>query len=110
MRAYRSEVLLREIAKKVSEEIVIRTYDERGSHDTRRPSTKPEREIIYGVIVGALYNLNFNRYAISGDSTAQEQVVCDTAEFIAGRFLPEANCYDTIYLPLKKIIKDWEEE
>lgn len=108
MRAYRSEVLLREIAKNVSEEIVIRTYDERGSHDTRRSSTKPEREIIYGVIVGALYNLNFNRHSLLNDNMTQ--VVCDTAEFIAGRFLPEANCYDTIYLPLKKIIKDWEEE
>lgn len=110
MRAYRSEVLLREIAKKVSEEIVIRTYDERGSHDTRRPSTKPEREIIYGVIVGALYNLNFNLHPLSNDNITQEQVVCDTAEFIAGRFLPEANCYDTIYLPLKNILSNWEEE
>lgn len=102
---------LKEQAEKYSEEIMVREYNNGASVDTRRKSTEQEKEIIFNVLYGALHGLNW------GDECRRnrkmEQAICDTAEFIIDNFINkekfgiECNGYDTIYIPLKKILADW---
>lgn len=105
-RQHKSETELKEIAASIAEEIVIRTYHGGNSEDTRRKSTEEEKQIIYKIAYGALLGLNWGEDCRS--SRLAEQKIIDTAEFMIGQFIREANGYDTIYLPLKKAVKDWE--
>lgn len=107
-RMFRSEGQLKEKAMALSKRIVIRTYNRGNSTDTCRKSTKKEEEIIYKLAYGALLGLNWNEK--TRDSEDMSQAIIDTAEFTINLFLPDCNGYDTLYLPLKKILRDWKKE
>ena len=108
MREYKTESELKEIANKISDTIMIRTYENGNSYDNRRNTTTIEEAIIYKIAYGALLGLNY------GDdcrkSRFAEQKIIDTVEFIIDQFIPDCNGYDTIYLPLKKAIREWIKE
>ena len=92
----------------MSETIMIRTYENGNSNDTRRKTTKPEKAIIYKIAYGALLALNHGEEVRS--SRMAEQSIIDTAEYTIDLFIPECNGYDTIYIPLKKALANWEKE
>ncbi len=96
-------------AEKISESIVIRTYDNGNSKDTRRPATPEESRTIAGIVSGALLSVKWG--SAERDVKQHEkalQQAADTAEFIAHSFLPDANSYDTVYRPIKEF--SWQEE
>ncbi len=106
MRIVKTESELKRIAEKISETIMIRSYENGNSRDDRRETTTPEKQIIFRIAYGALLGLNY------GDATrsdkGREQAILDTVEFVLTQFIREANGYDTIYWPLKKALDNWE--
>ena len=93
---------LKEIARDIAGSIMIREYINGNSYDTRRQTTKKEQEIIRNIAYGAMLAYRFRKSDIDG--------ILDEAEFTLMQFLPEANTYDTIYIPIRKVTKTgcWE--
>lgn len=88
------------LADKIAESITIRTYVNGNSHDDTRPSTDTEKDIISKIVYSALLAYGWSDLA-SIDS------ILDMAEFTLHQFLPDANTYDTIYIPMRKLIGTW---
>ena len=107
MRHFVSEQILKEWARNASQSIVVRTYENGNSRDTRRKPTAHEEEIIFKTIYGALLGLNWGE--TNRSSGIAEQAILDTAEYTLDLFIPQANGYDTIYNPLRKILTEWEQ-
>lgn len=93
------------IADKIAQSIVIRTYNNGSSCDTRRETTAEEQRAIYNVANGALSSLQWG--ADTMQDPRLERSIIDTAEFIINQFLPDCNGYDTIYIPLKNAVDEW---
>ena len=94
-----NEAQLKEIARDIAGSIVIRDYVNGSSRDTHRETTEPEKEIIRNVAYGAMLAYRWRGRDI--------QSILDTAEFTLDLFLPEANGYDTIYIPLRNVTETW---
>ena len=114
MRKFKSEQELRELAELHSKYINIRTMDGGNSHDTTRKATKKQREILYGVLYGALLGLNWGERMRSSRDMAQ--AVIDAAEFQADILMrpylkegEELQGYMSVYIPLQRIVEKWEE-
>jgi len=87
---------LKAFAVDASQTIVIRTYQDGNSSDTRRKSTKKEVAILTPIIYGGLLAVR-SGYPIRD--------VASTCEYIGAIQLPMTNCYDSIFRP----IMDWKE-
>ncbi len=94
-----NDIELKEIAKDISNSIVIRTYINGSSSDNRRATTKTEKELIQNIAYGAMLAYRFRKTDLDG--------ILDMAEFTLKQFIPEANAYDTIYIPLRKVTETW---
>jgi hypothetical protein len=105
-REIKPESELKQIAADMSESIVIRTYDNGNSNDTQRKTSEIEKQVIFNIAYGALLGLNHGEQVRSNRN--MEQGIVDTAEFTLMQFIRDCNAYDTIYWPLKKILKNWE--
>ncbi len=108
IREHKSETILKAMAEKISQSIMIRNYVNGNSNDTRRKTSSVEQEIIYKIAFGALLGLNYGEKVRSNRD--MEQAIVDTVEFIIGEFIGDCNGYDTIYIPLKKVLESWETE
>lgn len=93
-----NESQLKEIARDIAGSIVIRDYVNDSSRDTRRTTTKPEREIVQNIAYGAMLAYRYDRN-LAG--------ILDMAEFTLRQFISNCNCYDTIYIPLRKVTGTW---
>lgn len=60
--------------------------------DTERPSTAEEQHLLCSIIYGALLAIEIHG--------ADRASVRAAAEYIAGQLLPQANCYDSVFVPL----------
>jgi len=114
MRKYKPEQELREIADLNSVYINIRTMDGGNSHDVTRRATKKQREVLRGVILGALLGLNWGEKCRS--TPEMEQAIIDAAEFTGDLLMApylkdgeELQGYMSIYIPLKRIVAAWEQ-
>lgn len=108
MRKHKTENELKDIAIEISEGLIT-VYDFDTDLNTvykKRKPTKTEKSIIYKVAYGALLGLNFGPECRDSKETAQ--AIIDTAEFTLGCFLDYVNCCETIYIPLKKVVENWE--
>mgnify|MGYP007122062515 CR=1 FL=1 len=109
MRNYRTEAELREIAREISEVVAVSKED--GNFDRRRKALKREKEIAYGVLFGALLGLNWGEATRS--DKGRTQAIIDTAEFtynvLIANVSPKARGYETIYIPLQKVVREWEQ-
>ena len=94
-----NEAQLKKIARGIAESIVIRDYVNGNSRDTRRETTDPEKEIIKNITYGALL-----AYIYSGENL---DGILDMAEFTLHQFIPSANAYDTVYIPLRNVTETW---
>ena len=94
-----SETELRKFAEDISRTIVIREYINGNSKDTRRETTKPEKEIIFNIAYSAMLSYGFVGCDVDG--------IFNMAEFTLSRFIPTCNSYDTIYCPLRDITETW---
>lgn len=92
-----NENQMKEIARDIAGSIVIRTYDNGNSRDTRREAKKPEKEIIQNIAYGVMLAYGFRDRDIDG--------LLDMAEYTLHLFIPNVNAYDTIYIPLRKVTK-----
>lgn len=90
-----NEAQLKEIARDIAGSIVIRG----SSRDTRREATEPEKTIIRNIAYGAMIGYGYRGHDIDG--------ILDMAESTLMQFIPEANTYDTIYIPLRKVMETW---
>lgn len=106
MRNYKTEKQLKEQAAIIAETITIRTYQNGNSEDTKRLSNPQEKNIILNIAYGALLGMNCNEKNRASNEIAQ--AIIDTAEYTLNRFLPDCNSYDTIYCPLKKAVREWD--
>ncbi len=94
-----NELQLKEVARDIAGSIVIRDYVNGNSRDTRREATGPEREIIRNIAYGAMLAYGHRDGSIEG--------ILDMAEFTLRQFIPNCNCYLTIYIPLRKVTETW---
>ncbi len=108
MKFITTETEIKDYATECAKSIVIRTYENGNSKDTRRKTTKKELEIFYSLIFGALISVMF--HSGNNDERGHKQTVqmaADTAEFISHGLLPSVNGYDSVYLPIKSFV--WTE-
>lgn len=113
MRIAKTETELKAAAREISEQLTVRYYTDRcgrvvddcagTSHDLRRPTTEAEAGTIYNVAYGTLLEINY-------DARGDARKAVSTAEWIIKRFLPQVNAYDTVFVPLMQIVRDWETE
>lgn len=94
-----NENQLKEIARDISGSIVIRDYINGNSSDTRRETSTEEKEIIRNIAYGAMLAYGHRADEIEG--------ILDMAEFTLRQFIRDCNCYDTIYIPLRKVTETW---
>lgn len=99
---------LKAIIGKFTGSLVERTYYRLGpngehipdidgtSVDTRRPSTPAEKSILENLMRSALYTIR-----MGGDV----QTALNTVELAADMMIENLNGYDSIYLPLRKILR-----
>lgn len=105
MRQYLPETILSYYAGIVAEYITVRTYDDGTSIDTRREATQAEKSVLRNVAKGTLLGLNYGEPVRKSKDAAQ--AIFDTAEFVLMQFIPDANTYDSIYLPVKAFTEAW---
>lgn len=108
-RVYKSELILQEMATKISQNITVVKKSDAGNYDYKRGTIDDESDIIYKVAYGALLGLNWRRKEGAYGEESDNGII-DTAEFTLGQFLPYCNCYQTIYNPFKTIVKEWKRE
>lgn len=85
----------RRMADSISKLITIRTYNNGTSNDETRESTGSERDIIWKIAYSVFLSYGWR-------SDGNPDSILDMAEFTMHRFLPDANAYDTIYIPCKR--------
>ena len=95
---------LREIAKGIADSVVIRKYVNGCSEDVRRATNVSEKKAIEAIAYGAMLAYRWKDSDIDG--------ILDMAEFTLMQFIPEANTYDSIYIPLRKVTETglWEKK
>ncbi len=97
-----TETQLKEIARDIAGSIVIRDYVNGNSRDTRRETSNPEKEIIRNIAYGAMLAYSYR----SGQNNSINSIL-DMCEFTLRQFIPNCNCYDTIYIPLRNVTETW---
>ena len=109
MRAWKSETELKAWAMDQAQ--MIACDDENGNYCGMRKAKKAESKLVYGVIFGALLGLNWGEATRS--DPGREQAIIDSAEFtfnvLAREVSPTARGYESVYLPLKRMLKAWYE-
>lgn len=90
----------RPLAEEIAKDITIRTYVDGCSHDDKRPATDAEKDIICKIVYSALL-------AYGWSDNARLDSILDTAEFTLHQFIPTANSYDTIYIPIRRLTETW---
>lgn len=98
MANYKTETELRDYATEQAKTIVIRTYTNGNSDDTRRRATKAERHITFSCIFGALLAIN---------QGSDKGACLSAAEFTANLLYKPTtthekhpNNYDSVYCPI----------
>lgn len=104
-RCFLPEKILRKMAAEIAKHITIRTYKDGCSNDARRKTTKAEEEIIYKLSYSALLGLNHGENA--RQSKIAEDAIINAIEYTLLLMIPDANTYDTIYLPLRRTVENW---
>lgn len=97
---YKTDMQLHEVARDISGSIVIREYINGSSQDIRRAATDPEKKILENIAYSALL-----AYRHRGGDEDCINGILDMAEFALMQFIPTANTYDSIYIPLRKVTK-----
>ena len=97
---YRTDKDLHDAAEFYCDTIVIRSYENGNSKDTRRKATKKEHDLLHKIIYSALSAYRFKGSDIDG--------ILNMAEFIGMQLFQNKgdagiNTYDSIYIPLRKI-------
>lgn len=108
MRIHLPENTLRLIADTIALNVVIRSYDKYGSVDTRRPSTKKQRQAVKTAAYAGLLGLNWGEDNRS--DKGREDAILNTVEFmlaVADTGSADLNGYDTIYNPMKAVTEAW---
>lgn len=94
MKHYKEQEL-KAYAAETAKSVVIRTYREGSSVDTRRRPTATQARAVYVCLYGALLAAN------CGDDP---NGAISSAEFIVMQLRPEVNSYDSVYIPFWKLV------
>ena len=106
-RCYLPETVLRKMAAEIAENITFRTYVDGSSKDITRKSTDAEQDIIYKLAYSALLGLNYGEVARQCESA--ENAILNAIEYAIIMMIPHVNSYDTLYIPLRKMLAFWRE-
>lgn len=93
----------RPLAEEISKHITVstvRTYHDGNFSDTERETTEEEKYVIYNLAYAAML-------AYGWCDTNNLGSILDTVEFALHQFLPYANSYDTIYIPIRNYTETW---
>lgn len=93
-----SQKEIENFADETATTIVIREYINGNSKDFRRETTNDEYFTLYTLSKAAML-------AYGHDENANIDSILNTVEFALHGFIPEANTYDSIYIPIRKITK-----
>lgn len=104
-RPFLPESVLRGMAAEIAAHITIRTKENGCTRDTRRESTKAERDTLYKLSLSALLGLNHGEEA--RQSKAAEDAIINAIEYTLILMIPNANSYDSLYLPLRRAVENW---
>lgn len=91
-----------EMVNDAAQKITYRFYNDGNSSDVCRKAIPFERNMLAGVMIGALHEIRWR------DDSAQAAI--DTAEFIIDTILPGVNGYDSVYLPLTRMLRELDPE
>ncbi len=99
-------------ADAIAASITERFCENGSSRDVTRDTTPEERQTIRRIALSALNTINNISVVVMEASRrkAMDQAVIDMAEYTIDSFLHDVNGYDTIYIPLKNLLRDWELE
>lgn len=104
-RPFLPESVLRGMAAEIATHITIRTEENGCTRDTQRESTKAEQDTLYKLALSALLGLNHGEEA--RQSKAAEDAIINSIEYTLILMIPNANSYDSIYLPLRRAVENW---
>lgn len=90
----------KDMAREISSYITIRTYENGNSRDETYETDEVQADIIKNIAFAAFV-------AYGHRANANLDSILDMAEFTLHQFIPEANSYDTLYIPIKKAIGEW---
>ena len=99
------EVECEKYARKISNNITIRTYKNGYSEDITRNALGQEAEVIFNICYAAIlaYRCNDNSSLVSVLDCAEYMGILMFRDIFAN--CPcEVNCYDTIYIPLERLL------
>lgn len=108
MRIYLPETTLRLIADAIASTVVIRTYVNGSSQDTKHTPTEKQRQAVKTAAYAGLLGLNWGESNRS--DKGREDAILNTVEFmlmVSDTGSAEINGYDTIYNPLKAAVEAW---
>ena len=103
---WKQEAVLRAMVEPYTQTIIIRTYENGNSRDTRRAATDEESKILFKILYGAISSINFH----TRNDNGKIEAIINGAEFTGDLFIPDMNGYNSVYIPLKSIVKNWEKE
>lgn len=117
MRKWKNELELKALALDASaKDICIVTKDEDGrDREVYRRPTKKQKDLIFNLFYGTLLGLDWGEDVRGG--TKETQAILDSGEFtfmcVMNTTLKEderVQSYVSFYLPVKRMLKSWEEE
>lgn len=107
-RPCKSEMELKAIAELISKVVVIRTYENGNSKDTKRAASEVERDLIFKVVYAALLSLPTSVTGSGAYFRGCDNGALSTAEFMLQLLMKDVNAYDTVYIPLREVIAAWD--
>ena len=105
MRAYLNGIQIADKLNAMLEERITVFVE---GQEKKRKATKREKELLAGILGGAINAMNWGE-SIRGDDAKAEAII-ECAEFTAIRLLPHVQSYLSIYCPLQKVLRKWERE
>jgi len=93
-----TEKMAKDYAKAMAKTVVIRSYEDGNSKDTRRKATRAEASLVERAIAAALIAIRSGSDESSAKATAEHFVLYGGGE-------AHINTYDSVFIPIDKLMQ-----